>query len=363
MRTPCVGAVSGALCSPAMGSWAAGPFGNDKGLDYVGEVVDGFMSVILDFLEQPRLGEGFEQAFAAVALLNILDQKVTVPLPSAEEVDVWKRVFLTTLDSQPDAPPSDKGLQRSQRRAVEKEFDRLLTACRERVDSADRRALGTMGRRLLRAWSRRPREPFTLDYRELAEWATGFDDDIERAWNACPRGDWLIGLATALGVPVKELLPAVATLVSQVLPKLPPGEPRPAEALRAAERWVQGEGTGAECAHARNVALVAAKGLGLVPAAAARAAAALADAAAEAEAGHSPILRDSLTAAVKEYALVAQLEAGLAAEAAGKEHNAAMLGDGSRARDAASQAAAPLLRAHIPWATVRQAFAHSSSGR
>jgi hypothetical protein len=344
-----------------MGTWAAGPFGNDKGLDYVGEVVDGFLSVIFDFIEHPG-DKHFDQAFAAIALLNILEQKVTVPLPSAAEVDVWKRIFLTTFDAQGDEVRTDKAFKRSQRRALEKEFERLISACRERADSADGQALGRLGRLLLQARARRPREAFTIDYRELAEWASGFGDNLERAWHECPRGDWLIGLATALGVPVKELLPAVAGLVSQVLAKLPAGEQRPEEALRAAERWAQGASTGAECTRARDAATAAAGTLGLVASAAARATAALAEAAADAEAGHSPLVRDSLTRAVKEYSLVVQLEAGLAAEAAGKDRNTAMLGDGFRARDEAIAAAAPVLRSRISWTAVREAFTRPHSG-
>lgn len=344
-----------------MGTWAAGPFGNDKGLDYVGGVVDGFLSVIFDFVENPR-DESFDQAFAAVALLNILDQKVTVPLPSAAEVDVWRRIFLHTFDSQGDAFRTDKAFKRSQRRAIEKEFERLISACRDRADSADGQALGRLGRRLLQAWARRPRESFTIDYREIAEWATGFGDNLERAWNECPRGDWLIGLATALGVPVKELLPAVAGLVSQVLPKIPAGEPRPEEALRVAEHWAQGTSTGAECVRARDAAIAAAGTLGLVASAAARATAALSEAAADVEAGQAPIFRDSLTRAVKEYSLVVQLEAGLAAEAAGKDRNDAMLGDGFRARDEAIVAATPILRERISWTAVREAFARPPAG-
>lgn len=344
-----------------MGTWAAGPFGNDKGLDYVGGVVDGFLGAILDFIENPR-EENFDQAFAAIALLNIVDQKVTVPLPSAAEVDVWRRIFLTALEAQGDAVRTDKAFKRSQQRALEKEFERLISACRERADSADGKALGRLGRRLLRTWSRRPREAFTIDYRELAEWASGFGDNLERAWNECPRGDWLIGLAMALGVPVRHLLPAVAGLVSQAVHRVPETEPRPAEALRMAERWVQGMSTGAECMKAREAALAAAGTLGLVASAAARATAALAEAASDVEAGHSPLLHDSLTQAVKEYSLVIQLEAGLAAEAAGKERDTAMLSDGFRARDEAIAAAAPLLRARIAWPAVLEAFVRPQAG-
>jgi hypothetical protein len=47
---------------------------------------------------------------------------------------------------------------------------------------------------------------------------------------------------------------------------------------------------------------------------------------------------------------------------AGKSRTSAMLNDGIAARDAAINAAAPLLRERIPWSAVREAFAQRSSG-
>jgi hypothetical protein len=335
-----------------MGTWAAGPFGNDHGLDYVGEVIDGLMDSIFEFIDRPRLDENFDQAFAALALLNIIDHKLTVPLPSSAEADVWKRSFLQAFDEQVDALRPDKTYKRAQRKALEKELDRLVAACRERADGEDGRVLGRLGRLLLRARARRRRGPFTIDYRELSQWATGVGEDLERAWHTCPRGDWLIGLATALGVPVKELIPAVVALVSQGLSKVPEGERRPAEALRAAERWARGETSGAECVRARDEASAAAQALELVPAALARAAAAVAEAAAEADVGRDPLARDALTTAVLEAVTVARIEA-----------SPTLHGEGSRAREAALEAAAPLLRERIPWPSIREAFLRPAPGR
>lgn len=74
-----------------MGTWAAGPFGNGKGLDYIGRTTDGLLETILAFIDEPQLEKNFDEAFAAIALRNVLAEKVRAPLPSAAEVDVWKR--------------------------------------------------------------------------------------------------------------------------------------------------------------------------------------------------------------------------------------------------------------------------------
>jgi hypothetical protein len=339
-----------------LGTWAAGAFGNDHGLNYVGEVIDGLMDSIFAFIDQPRIDENFDQAFAALALLNIIDHKLTVPLPSSAEADVWKRVFLHTYDSQIDELHPDKTYKRSQRKAVEKELDRLVAACRERADGEDGRVLGRLGRLLMRARARRHGGPFTINYRELSDWATGFSDDLERAWTSCPRGDWLIALATALGVPMQELVLAVAALFSPLLSKVPEGEQRPAEALRVAERWARGQATGADCVRAWEEARAAAGVLPPVAGAFARATAALAEAAAEAAMGRDPMARDALTDAVKESTHVVQQETLLATQAAGKTLREETYEVSFRAQAAALEAAAPRLRERIPFASVREAF-------
>ncbi|HYI01226.1 DUF4259 domain-containing protein [Hyalangium sp.] len=339
-----------------MGTWAAGPFGNDTALNYLGGVVDRLMNSIFEFVDNPSLEANFDEAFAAIALLNILAQKVTAPLPDAAEVEVWKRIALHTYDSQIDELKPDKEYKRSQRKAIAKELDRLIAASLERKDGDEGEPLGRLGRLLLRAMAQRTPGPFTINYTEVSRWITDFSDDLERAWNECPRGDWLIGLATALGVPVRVLLPPVASLISPLLSKVPAGEQRPAEALQAAERWAQGTGTEAECARAREAALSAASPLGTVPSSVASMTAALAEAALEAAAGRPALLRDALTAAMNDYGNAAHLEAGLAAMAAGKDRLSAMLNDGIAARDAAINAAAPTLRERIPWSAVREAL-------
>jgi hypothetical protein len=162
---------------------------------------------------------------------------------------------------------------------------------------------------------------------------------------------------------VKELLPAVASLITRILPKVPADEQRPREAVQTAERWAQGTATGAECARARDAATAAASSPGTVETNVASAAAALAEAAVEAAEGRPPLLRDALTAAMVAYRSTAHLEAGLAAMAAGKDRTSAMLNEGLTAGEAALKAAAPALRERIAWAAVHEAFTRPPPSR
>jgi hypothetical protein len=57
-----------------MGTWAAGPFGNDMAMDFVGEVFDMLMEPVDIFMESPEIDETFDEAFVAIAMLNQLMQ-------------------------------------------------------------------------------------------------------------------------------------------------------------------------------------------------------------------------------------------------------------------------------------------------
>ncbi|WP_408629679.1 DUF4259 domain-containing protein [Anaeromyxobacter oryzisoli] len=58
-----------------MGTWDAGPFGNDAAMDLVGTVVDSLMETVDAFLANPRIDETFDEGFAAIALLNEVMQR------------------------------------------------------------------------------------------------------------------------------------------------------------------------------------------------------------------------------------------------------------------------------------------------
>jgi hypothetical protein len=53
-----------------MSTWAPGPFGNDAALNLSGTVVDSLMEHIDRFLQTPDAEGAFNQAFAALAILN-----------------------------------------------------------------------------------------------------------------------------------------------------------------------------------------------------------------------------------------------------------------------------------------------------
>ncbi|MBP8808007.1 MAG: DUF4259 domain-containing protein [Kofleriaceae bacterium] len=55
-----------------MGTWAAGPFGNDAALDFVGASLTELMEPVEEFLESPEIDETFDPAFAAIALMNAI---------------------------------------------------------------------------------------------------------------------------------------------------------------------------------------------------------------------------------------------------------------------------------------------------
>jgi hypothetical protein len=76
-----------------MGTWAAGPFGNDMAADFVAGMVDRLMEPIDAFLAEPEIDETFDQAFAAVALLN----EVMTRSPARP----WDRAAQTTRAAEP----------------------------------------------------------------------------------------------------------------------------------------------------------------------------------------------------------------------------------------------------------------------
>ncbi len=85
-----------------MGTWAPGPFGNDAASDLAGRMVDLLMVPVDAFLGSPDHDGSFEQAFAAVALLNEVmsrtavrpwDETLQAPRPSKPIVDALISVF------------------------------------------------------------------------------------------------------------------------------------------------------------------------------------------------------------------------------------------------------------------------------
>jgi hypothetical protein len=94
---------------------------------------------------------------------------------------------------------------------------------------------------------------------ELHGLASGEDDDLERVWNECTRGDQLLRLALRVGVDRRLLVRAGCHCVERFLRRLPSNERRPKRALTHARRWAEGECTAAECWAAAFAASGAAK--------------------------------------------------------------------------------------------------------
>lgn len=66
---------------------------------------------------------------------------------------------------------------------------------------------------------------------------------IARAYRECERGDWMMWLATKVGVDRKLVVHAACACVRLSLPRVPAGETRPLAAIETAERWCRGEAT------------------------------------------------------------------------------------------------------------------------
>lgn len=113
-----------------MGTWAAGPFGNDSAADFVGSVVDTLMQPVDAFLASPEIDETFDGAFAAISLLNEVmsrtptrpwdydAQRTRAPEPIVE-------TLLSCFDQQIDDLGPDEDFKSEQRAALVEECERF----------------------------------------------------------------------------------------------------------------------------------------------------------------------------------------------------------------------------------------------
>jgi hypothetical protein len=77
-------------------------------------------------------------------------------------------------------------------------------------------------------------------HRDVVEWAARYETDWERAWNECPRGDWLLAVAARQNVERAALVRAACACAELAAEYVPDDEPRPHAALDAAQRWLEG---------------------------------------------------------------------------------------------------------------------------
>jgi hypothetical protein len=81
---------------------------------------------------------------------------------------------------------------------------------------------------------------------------------VAAAWDACPRGDWLLWIAARVGVDRRILVLAACDCAEPALVHVPAGEDRPRIAIETTRPWARGEATIEEVREARRAAYAAA---------------------------------------------------------------------------------------------------------
>jgi hypothetical protein len=125
-----------------MGTWGAGPFGSDEALDFVNEVSDRLTEEVESFVRSPQIDEGFDSAFAAVGLLNLLEVgakglgagRSPISLPDPEDARRWRVAMLKCFDENIEKLVPQPGFVEEQRAKLVEHLDRLV----ENAEAADR---------------------------------------------------------------------------------------------------------------------------------------------------------------------------------------------------------------------------------
>jgi hypothetical protein len=107
--------------NPGMGTWAAGPFENDAALDFVGDIIDTLMVAVTGFVESPQIDDGFDEAFAAIALLNrVMEMTSSRPWAGDGVIDGGpiRDAMLRCFDEQIDGMEPDADFKREHREAL-----------------------------------------------------------------------------------------------------------------------------------------------------------------------------------------------------------------------------------------------------
>lgn len=112
-----------------MGTWAAGPFGNDAALDFVGASLTELMEPVEEFLESPEIDETFDPAFAAIALMNAIMALTPCRVwGDGEQLDgePIRAAMLACFDEQIASMEPAPGFEQEQRAALVAELDRFV---------------------------------------------------------------------------------------------------------------------------------------------------------------------------------------------------------------------------------------------
>jgi hypothetical protein len=124
-----------------MGTWAAGPFESDEALDFVDDMAARLIDAVESFVRNPQIEEGFDTAFAAVGLLNVVvaGSPALIPagspvgLPSPEDARRWREAMLKCFDEQLEELAPQPGFAGEQRAKLVEHLGRLV----ENAEAAD----------------------------------------------------------------------------------------------------------------------------------------------------------------------------------------------------------------------------------
>ena len=78
---------------------------------------------------------------------------------------------------------------------------------------------------------------------EALAWIERTPGRTNALWELCPRGDWMLWLASQAGVDLRRIVLAACACVRPALVHVPAGEDRPRLAIETAERWARGDAT------------------------------------------------------------------------------------------------------------------------
>ena len=177
------------------------------------------------------------------------------------------------------------------------------------------------------------------------KWAATQTGTPEQAWNACPRGDWLLWLAHYFGVERRLLVLSASDCAASVVDLVKSESPLASVwAIDSARRFARGETDVEECRAAADAAACAAD-------AADASAAYVAYASAAYAAAYAAYAADAASAADAAYAAAAA--AACAAYTTADAYTTAA--DAARKKKHAE--CARLVRKHIPWAVIEAAIA------
>ncbi len=96
--------------------------------------------------------------------------------------------------------------------------------------------MGTVAERI-DAWIRYEHTSWDLDVDSLLAWASPSGDDLGAAWDACPRGDHLMALAGALGLPFVFVVRPLCAVARDALRVIPSREHEARQLVTQWERW------------------------------------------------------------------------------------------------------------------------------